>query len=837
MMQSSNLEEESASPVEYSMEDGFAIVPDDKPGIPCLRVVAVDPHAAKADAKAEQVNPVEPEGSGQEAVEAKSDESASSTELSAPSFILDETADVKRRIRELPESRVTMILAGLAFMLFGCWYAFGWLACSSVIFALCGLIFLTQHTRLSKKCQVAAADNSLQITLFDAVGKSALAIPKEKIGAIRETKDSFELDLREQFVSLPQQIIFHSVLKTRLRPDNHASTGGTLPARSSDCSATMDTIMLPLAGLAAGTDRDRMKAMLQALLPEGQQIEQQENKEEEQPVEGDSREISTVTSTEARVAYNPNKVAKDNAAKWMRKNNWKVSTLLFIVGLGVTLGLGISKAFLVLMGVGLLCFLAAMHERERPGHISFTADGIAFIWHRKNGESRSTTIPWENVSHVSAFCSTGRKLFDTMIDFRLIPEKMPLAQRLLFAWMMPEYFDRSPLKLRLRAGGIENLEARHSLLEAVRRYMPPDKVEDEVFKVLNPTDPESYTTLWLDSLGNSPRRFAEGQLPSGYTLDNGRFEIVEVLGAGGQATAYLAKELVRGESSLTPVSATSSDEQPSSEQPPAVPSEKLIVLKEFILPSHAGAELSTRSLEHIQREHELIKRIHNSQVVEYHGLFVEDHRAYLILEYVDGPSLRQYVEQNGKLSREKALDLAAQMADILCHLHSQSPPVVHRDFTPENLMLCKDGTLKLIDFNVAQELETSATRTIVGKHSYIPPEQFRGKPVPQSDIYAMGAGLYFLLTGEEPEPISVSHPILKRPEVGGELDELVAKATRSELSKRFANAQELLAAVQKLREGSSSLNLVATDKEEEQAANSSVDSPSAREEQEDNHEV
>lgn len=357
-----------------------------------------------------------------------------------------------------------------------------------------------------------------------------------------------------------------------------------------------------------------------------------------------------------------------------------------------------------------------------------------------------------------------------MIDIRLLPEKLPLAQRIIFEWMMPEYFANSPLKLRLRAGGLENADARHNLLHAFKKFLPDDRVENEVYKVLNPTDPESYTTLWLESLGNTTRRFSEGHLPPGYGLDNGRFEIVEMIGAGGQATAYLAKERwTEGETRK----------------------ERAIVLKEFILPSHAGAELSARSLEHIRREHELIKRIHNSQVVEYYGLFVEDHRAYLILEHVDGPSLRQLVERKGPLSREHTLDLAAQMAEILCHLHAQSPPVVHRDFTPENLLLDKNGKLKLIDFNVAQELETTATRTIVGKHSYIPPEQFRGKPLPQSDIYAMGASLHFLLTGEEPEPISISHPILKRPDVGGDLDNLVARATRGDLSKRYATAQEV----------------------------------------------
>src|SRR6185295_5237035 len=152
------------------------------------------------------------------------------------------------------------------------------------------------------------------------------------------------------------------------------------------------------------------------------------------------------------------------------------------------------------------------------------------------------------------------------------------------------------------------------------------------------------------------------------------------------------------------------------------------------------------------------KKLQHSNIGQYYDIFVEYHRCYLVLEHINGKSLRAIVEESGPLGESQVVNLAKQMGEILQHLHGQSPPVVHRDFTPENLILDQDGTLKLIDFNVAQELEESATRTIVGKHSYLPPEQFRGKACPQSDIYALGATLYFLLTGEEPEPITVAHP-------------------------------------------------------------------------------
>lgn len=149
------------------------------------------------------------------------------------------------------------------------------------------------------------------------------------------------------------------------------------------------------------------------------------------------------------------------------------------------------------------------------------------------------------------------------------------------------------------------------------------------------------------------------------------------------------------------------------------------------------------------------------------------------------------VEKGKRFSQEEVIALSIQMAEILSYLHSLSPPIVHRDFTPDNLMLQEDGLLKLLDFNVAQQKTSSVTCTVVGKQAYLPPEQFRGKPCSQSDIYAMGATIYFLLVGEDPDAITSSHPA-KVTEVEEKLDALVAKATALELDKRYQDAESLL---------------------------------------------
>jgi serine/threonine-protein kinase len=138
------------------------------------------------------------------------------------------------------------------------------------------------------------------------------------------------------------------------------------------------------------------------------------------------------------------------------------------------------------------------------------------------------------------------------------------------------------------------------------------------------------------------------------------------------------------------------------------------------------------------------------------------------------------------------------MCLVLEYLHTLEPAIIHRDFTPENLLLRSTGSLALIDFNVAEQLESKETKTMVGKHCYVSPEQFRGKATTQSDIYACGCTLYWLLTGQDPEPISMSQPKSERPELSDELNAVVACATAVDVSKRFASAAAMKAELEKI---------------------------------------
>jgi serine/threonine protein kinase len=141
------------------------------------------------------------------------------------------------------------------------------------------------------------------------------------------------------------------------------------------------------------------------------------------------------------------------------------------------------------------------------------------------------------------------------------------------------------------------------------------------------------------------------------------------------------------------------------------------------------------------------------------------------------------------MSQEAVLAIAGQLIDILQYLHDLEPAVVHRDFTPDNLIIDGEGRIKLVDFGVAIEGGQQSRSNIVGKQNYLPPEQVAGKACPQSDIYAMGATLYYLLTGLEPEPLSQSNPKDINASVGEALNELVQSATALDLSQRLADAQ------------------------------------------------
>ena len=218
-------------------------------------------------------------------------------------------------------------------------------------------------------------------------------------------------------------------------------------------------------------------------------------------------------------------------------------------------------------------------------------------------------------------------------------------------------------------------------------------------------------------------------------------------------------------------------------------------MKEFVLPVDAGHEVRDRSFANVKNEALMLASLEHPGVVRLYDHFVEDHRAYLVLEFVDGKNLRTLVKENGALSPDLVKDYSLQIARILEYLHGMESPVVHRDLSPDNLICTETGRIKLIDFNVAKLMESDVTRTVVGKHSYMAPEQFRGYPCEASDLYSLGCTIAYLLAGDDPIPLTRTE-IAEDKHV--ELKELVFDLTALKVEERLDNAVELIARLEQI---------------------------------------
>ena len=216
-----------------------------------------------------------------------------------------------------------------------------------------------------------------------------------------------------------------------------------------------------------------------------------------------------------------------------------------------------------------------------------------------------------------------------------------------------------------------------------------------------------------------------------------------------------------------------------------------VVVKELVVQS-SNAEVQEKALEQFDREARLLAKIRHEQIARVLDHFVHKENTYMVLEYIEGENLRDYVRRKGKLEEEMVWSCARQMAEVLNYLHNLDPTILHRDFTPENLVIGNTGKITLIDFGAANEFSSSATGTLVGKQAYMPLEQIRGKAEPRSDLYALGCVMYWMLTGTEPEPLSVCHPQKDVFHLSNTIEEVVAKLTELEPEDRYASAGEVL---------------------------------------------
>jgi serine/threonine protein kinase len=172
----------------------------------------------------------------------------------------------------------------------------------------------------------------------------------------------------------------------------------------------------------------------------------------------------------------------------------------------------------------------------------------------------------------------------------------------------------------------------------------------------------------------------------------------------------------------------------------------------------------------------------------------------LVQDYIPGFSLQELLEKSHDFSEKKVRKIATEVLEILIYLHELSPPVLHRDIKPSNLILGEDRQVYLVDFGAvqAQAAVTGVTFTVVGTSGYAPLEQFWGRAVPASDLYALGATLIHLLTGVTPADLPQKDSRIQfsdRVSVSPSLVSWIEKMTEIALEKRFSEARDALAAL------------------------------------------
>ena len=267
----------------------------------------------------------------------------------------------------------------------------------------------------------------------------------------------------------------------------------------------------------------------------------------------------------------------------------------------------------------------------------------------------------------------------------------------------------------------------------------------------------------------------------GKILDD-RYEILELIGTGGMANVYkaLCHRLNRYDAVKIMRDDTAADE---------------CFRKRFRTESQAVAMLS------------------HPNIVSVYDVSHNENIEYIVMELVDGITLKQYMKEHGALPTDEGLNFSIQIAKALAHAHSKG--IIHRDIKPQNVMLLKDGLIKVADFGIAalqNDIEESTNETVGSVH-YIAPEQARGAAADaRSDIYSLGIVMYEMMTGRLPYvgksdvEVAVKHmnteavpPRTIVPGIPEELERICLKAMATDITDRYQSAGELLSDLEQFR--------------------------------------
>lgn len=268
----------------------------------------------------------------------------------------------------------------------------------------------------------------------------------------------------------------------------------------------------------------------------------------------------------------------------------------------------------------------------------------------------------------------------------------------------------------------------------------------------------------------------------GKRLD-GRYEIHELIGVGGMANVYRCTDTI--------------DDREVA----------IKILKDEYLNNE-------EFIRRFKNESKAIAMLSHPNIVKVYDVSFGDMIQYIVMEYIDGITLKEYIDRQGIIEWKDALHLATQILKALQHAHECG--IVHRDIKPQNIMLLQDGTIKVTDFGIAR-FSDKATRTMteqaIGSVHYIAPEQARGDVTDgKTDIYSVGVMLYEMLTGKLPfdgdSAVTVAlmqlqstpkHPREVNPGIPIGLEQITMKAMQKQPSARYTSAAEMLSDIERFR--------------------------------------
>ncbi|AFZ21437.1 serine/threonine protein kinase [Allocoleopsis franciscana] len=221
-----------------------------------------------------------------------------------------------------------------------------------------------------------------------------------------------------------------------------------------------------------------------------------------------------------------------------------------------------------------------------------------------------------------------------------------------------------------------------------------------------------------------------------------------------------------------------------------------------------GGEVQWDDLKLFEREAQVLKQLNHPRIPKYRDYFSIDERTLwfgLVQEYIPGISLKEQLNQGKRFSQKQIHKIAVDILKILEFLHQLNPAVLHRDIKPSNLIWGEDDEVYLVDFGAVQDraAKEGATFTVVGTYGYAPMEQFGGRAIPASDLYALGATLIHLLTGTAPGDLPQRNLCIcfeDRVTLNPRVINWIKKLTEPAPEKRFKSATEALSALKSGRE-------------------------------------